>query len=733
MYTVRPCSPAKADVKASFRVYLSATALSSHGLNSGDICQLSTASHTSFPAIAWHASGQIKDSVIQTTKALQDMYALKLGDQVTLSPAPTPCLDANEVVVSIHQDSEQRPLSADRVERGHWSWLLAYELKQAAIICPGMILPPVHAVGEQRIFKIESINGSDEKMLYQTLSLWHVSVATGSSNSLSTAAGGNIGPFPLDTTAIAGLDDQISDLNSRIAAFSGDAHQRHRLHEPWSGGIILHGQSGTGKSMLLRMVSEAGWQKVLKVGSSVIEKGSEAIRKIFTDACDHQPSVIIFDDLDVIAGKPKPNYQPRSFDVASILCEELDKVWGSRVLVLAAARNLAFVDATLRCPDRFDEEIAIPVPDVGTRTEILNLALGMSKSTRDRTIMQVAERTHGYVGADLKRVLQVAMNRASSRDKGLDKDGKKIYDPEHPNPEPMSLSQIVADEDIEAALRKVRPTAMKEFSFDVPHVKWSDIGGQAEVKAALEKAIQWPIKHPEDMKSSGLRPKKGLLLYGPPGCSKTLAAKAVATEAGINFIAVKGAEFYSQYVGESERALRDIFQKARAASPSIIFFDEIDAIGSARTGSPQSGVSVLTTLLNLMDGIEALKGVFILAATNRPDVLDPALLRPGRLESALHVGPPDQQARTEIIDIETRKMPLSPDIDAARLAAESDGHSGAEVVSICQEAGYLAFGEHLKTGKPMLITQEHFRIALNKTPKRITADMFKIYEAWGEQ
>ncbi|KAL8715006.1 MAG: hypothetical protein Q9220_000963 [cf. Caloplaca sp. 1 TL-2023] len=652
------------------------------------------------------------------------MHGLKLGDQVTMSTASTPYLDATKLVVSEHRHSDQPSLPVDQVERDHWAWLLVKQVKQVATICPGMVLPPLHAVDEKRTFEIKSIDGSSERILYQSSSLLSVAIAAGASDNPSMEE--KVGPFQLGTAAIAGLDAQIARLNLQISACSGDTSDYPAFYR--RGGVILHGPSGTGKSMLLRMVSEAGWRKVFKVQERVLGERHTAIQDIFTDACKHQPSIIIIDDLNKIASKPKPDYELPSVNLANSLCEGFDRVEGSRVLVLAATQSLASIEESLRRPGRFSREIEIPVPNKDARLEILNLSLGLSKSTRDEEIARLAERSHGYVGADLNQVLEAAVDQANLRKIKLDRDSKKTND--QAENESVGLRRFVADEDIEAALREVQPTAMKGFFFNVPNIKWRDIGGQAEVKEALEEAIQWPLKYAREMEENGYRPEKGLLLYGPPGCSKTLAAKAVATEAGINFIAVKGADFFSQYVGESERALRDIFRKARAASPSIIFFDEIDTIGGARTESPQSGLSVLTTLLNLMDGIEALNGVFILAATNRPDVLDPALLRPGRLESALYVGPPDKQARIEIISIDTRGMNLSQDFDVARLAETADGHSGAEIVRICQQACKLAMKEAFQTRSSVVVTKRHFETALGREPKQITSDMISRFKYW---
>ncbi|KAI4170789.1 MAG: hypothetical protein LQ343_004678 [Gyalolechia ehrenbergii] len=736
-YTVRPYKPARTDGKDSFRIYLSPTALLYHGLRAGDICQLSSAVQTSLPAIAWPASEKIQDSIIQTTKILQNLYGLKLGDQIFLSRTSGSLMDAHDIVVSEHKDpGDQSSLSSlNPREKAHWAWLLEYELEQAGVLCPGMIFASVRAKGEERMFRINTIDTSPDIALYKSQTLNSVVIHAEADQVSEPSKDHEVRPLGVDSSLVGGLDAQLSELNSAMQAY-GSSVRRDNLkidHRSRRGGILLHGSSGTGKSMLLRLVAEAGWRAVFRihdtVGGARLGDTEVAIQKIFSDAHRLQPSIVIIDDLDAIAGKKDLANNSQPLNIASSLCQAFDQRGDSQVLVLAATAKIALVSDSLRRPGRFQTEIEIPVPGTDARGEILHLAVGMSKNDRDHQLLQLANRTHGYVGADLVELVQTALDKAIIRVPTLGVRTEKNHLSGNDD-KPLGFAEAVINEDIETALLKIQPTAMKEIFLDTPKVKWSQIGGQLEVKKALQKAVEWPLKHRADMGRLGLSPKKGLLLYGPPGCSKTLAAKAVATESNLNFIAVKGAEILSMYVGESERAVREIFRKARAASPSIVFFDEIDAIGASREPSSQGGLHVLTTLLNELDGIEALTGVFVLAATNRPEILDAALLRPGRLDSALYVGLPDYDTRFQICLIAAGPMDIGADVNVATLAHRTDGYSGAELVSIFQQAGYEALEEQLECGQLQAITMKHFERALSKVPKQVTAEMMHKYEAY---
>ncbi|KAG9975153.1 AAA-domain-containing protein, partial [Aureobasidium melanogenum] len=379
------------------------------------------------------------------------------------------------------------------------------------------------------------------------------------------------------------------------------------------------------------------------------------------------------DNLEAIAGTQQRDFT--ASNLAPALVAELDRLRNTHVLVVAAAHNPNDIDKSLRTPGRLRYEIEIPIPDMRARIQILKVMQGETGTAE--LAETIGERTHGFVGQDLEALFNNALEHALDRYQetttnwlpiqrtGDDDDSQRtlvngmqncsiIDRPRTSDTDDTDDGDLqVTLADYEKALLEVRPTAMREIFLETPKVLWSDIGGSGDVKKTLNEVVEWPLKFEQHMQALSLTPQKGILFYGPPGCSKTLTAKAVATESGLNFIAVKGAELTSMYVGESERSVREVFRKARAAAPSIIFFDEIDSIGSERDSSGTKGLNVLTTLLNEMDGIESLKGVLVLAATNKPEVLDPALLRPGRFDSLIYISPPSQSARKEILRIRT--------------------------------------------------------------------------------
>ncbi|WVO21452.1 uncharacterized protein IAS62_002761 [Cryptococcus decagattii] len=379
----------------------------------------------------------------------------------------------------------------------------------------------------------------------------------------------------------------------------------------------------------------------------------------------------------------------------------------------AATNRPNSIDPALRRPGRFDREIEIGVPDVKGRREILDIMLSkIPHSLSEEDLSSLAARTHGYVGADLFSLVRESASAAISRF--------------HLSSSPSQSEPVLTNVDILSTLPSIRPSAMREVFVETPTVRWSDIGGQQDVKQKLKECIEWPLMHRDTFKRLGVEAPRGVLLYGPPGCSKTMTAKALATESGINFIAVKGPELLNKYVGESERAVREIFRKARAASPSIIFFDEIDALGSARSDD-HTHSGVLTSLLNEMDGVEELSGVTVVAATNRPDVLDSALMRPGRLDRILYVGVPDFETRKDIFRIRMATMAVEPDVNVERLAEITEGCSGAEIVSVCQDAALAAMNESLDAP---YVKGSHLVNSAYTVRRRITPDMIAFFEEW---
>lgn len=500
MYTVRPYNPAKAKLKDAFRIFLSSTELHSKGFRPGDSCQLRTNNNSTFPAIVWPATENIQNHIIQTSKTLQDVYNLKLGDHVHLTRSSNPILEAHHVGVTELEDhdTKSRAATLGQAEAMHWAWLLEYGLQQAEIICPGLIFANIRAKGQSRSFKITTINDSEDIVIYQSSTVRVVTVQAQANQGLEIPKL-NMGPSELDCRAVGGLNVQISRLNAAIATYGSSAsrYQFKPCHQPRRSGIILHGPAGTGKSMLLRMVAAAGWRKIFyirdNVGGSQAGEGLKAIKEMFAEAHRHQPSLVVIDNLHIVARKNEPTNPSLSLDVAASLCEEFDRRGDSRILVIAATRDLSLIDETLRCPGRFQTEIEIPVPGADARAEILHVAYDLSKATQDPRLTSLANRTHGYVGSDLVELIQVAMDHAGLRIKGV-RDQQKQQHFVGCNEEPLAFDEDLKEQDIETALQEVRPTAMKEIFLDTPKVHWADIGGQSEVKKALQIAVEWPLK-----------------------------------------------------------------------------------------------------------------------------------------------------------------------------------------------------------------------------------------------
>jgi transitional endoplasmic reticulum ATPase len=501
-------------------------------------------------------------------------------------------------------------------------------------------------------------------------------------------------------------------------------------------GILLYGPPGTGKTLLAKaLANEANAYFIVINGPEIMSKyygeSEQRLREIFKLArkkAKKNPAIIFIDELDAIAPKRDEVVGEVERRVVAQLLALLDGLESrGNVIVIAATNRPNAVDPALRRPGRFDREIEIPMPDKKGRLEILQIhTRRLVKSGilgEDVDLEKLAEMTHGYTGADLAALVKEAVLHALRRYVPLEKSNP-------PTPEEVLEKVKVTFDDFMFAYKSIVPSGLREIYVEVPEVRWGDIGGLHEVKQALKESVEWPLRMPEVFEKFGIKPPKGILLYGPPGCGKTLLAKAVATESGANFIAVRGAEIMSKWVGESERAVREIFRKARLHAPTVVFFDEIDAIASLRGVELDSGVSerVVTQLITEMDGIQKLENVVVIAATNRPDLIDPALLRPGRLEKLIYVPPPDYDARLEILRILTRRIPLSRDVDLRDIARRTEGYSGADVEAVVREAVMSALRESLSTRE---ISMKHFNRALEIIKPSINDNMLRYYLEWG--
>ena len=490
-------------------------------------------------------------------------------------------------------------------------------------------------------------------------------------------------------------------------------------------GVLLYGPPGSGKTLIARAVANETDAAFFHVsGPEIIHKfygESEAhLRAIFEKARAQAPSIIFIDEIDAIATKREDIRGDQAVErrVVAQLLALMDGLEARGQVVVIGATNLPDVlDPALRRPGRFDREIEIDAPDRSGRLGILEIHTRGMPLASDVSLDGLAEMTHGFVGADLAALGREAAMAALRRVLP----GLHLGESQVPNQSLIEL-QVGMDDFLEA-LTEVEPSALREVFTEIPDVKWSDVGGLQDAKRALTETIVWPVQYPEIFRQAATSPPKGVLLSGPPGSGKTLLAKAVANETGVNFISVKGPELLSKWVGESEKALRQVFRKARQASPCVIFFDEIDALVPTRGAGAEVAERLLSQFLTELDGVEELRGVTIVAATNRPDMLDPALLRAGRLEVRLDLALPDEAARREIFAIHTRGKPLADDVDLDRLAADSDGLSGADIEAICRRATGLAIRAVLDPlagvhGEPLIVTAAQLRSMLDEANQR---------------
>ena len=505
-------------------------------------------------------------------------------------------------------------------------------------------------------------------------------------------------------------------------------------------GVLLYGPPGTGKTLIAKAVAnEVDAHFITLSGPEIMSKyygeSEQRLREIFEEAKENAPAIIFIDEIDSIAPKREEVTGEVERRVVAQLLALMDGLEArGDVIVIAATNRPDAIDPALRRPGRFDREIEIGVPDRDGRKEILEIHTRGMPLAEDVNLDELAELTIGFVGADLEALAKEAAMHALRRVlPEIDIEVEKI-------PDEVLENLKVTREDFLEALKNIEPSAMREVLVEVPNVKWDDVGGLEHAKQELMEAVEWPLKYPDVFRAINITPPKGILLYGPPGTGKTLLAKAVANESNANFISVKGPELLSKWVGESEKHVREMFRKARQVAPAVIFFDEIDSLAPRRGGIGDSHVTerVVSQLLTELDGLEEVKDVVVIAATNRPDMVDPALLRAGRIERHIYIPPPDKKAREEIFKIHLRGKPLDKDVDIEELAKKTEGYSGADIEAICREAGMLAIREAIKPGmskeeakkvaESIKITKKHFEEALKKVKPSLTKDDLKKYE-----
>ncbi|MFA4668437.1 CDC48 family AAA ATPase [Pyrococcus kukulkanii] len=606
---------------------------------------------------------------------------------------------------------------------------------------------------------------------------------------------------------IGGLKDVIEKIREMIELPLKHPELFEKLGIEPPKGVLLYGPPGTGKTLLAKAVAnEANAYFIAINGPEIMSKyygeSEERLREVFKEAEENAPAIIFIDEIDAIAPKRKEVVGEVEKRVVSQLLTLMDGLKSrGKVIVIAATNRPDAIDPALRRPGRFDREIEVGVPDKQGRKEILQIhtrgmpiepdfrkgdvlkaleeikkdekfkdvidkAIEKVKASREEEIPKVlkeisedlynevkaklidylleelAEITHGFVGADLAALAREAAMAALRR---LIREGKIDFEAETIPREVLDELKVTR-KDFYEALKMVEPSALREVLIEVPNVHWDDIGGLEDVKQELREAVEWPLKYPEAFRAYGITPPKGILLYGPPGTGKTLLAKAVATESEANFIAVRGPEILSKWVGESEKNIREIFRKARQAAPTVIFIDEIDAI-APRRGTDVNRVTdrIINQLLTEMDGLVENSGVVVIAATNRPDIIDPALLRPGRFDRLILVPAPDEKARLEIFKVHTRNMPLAKDVDLKELAKRTEGYTGADIAAVCREAAMIAMRRALEQGilkegmkadeirRIAKVTMKDFEEALKKIGPSVSKETMEYYRRIQEQ
>jgi len=530
---------------------------------------------------------------------------------------------------------------------------------------------------------------------------------------------------------IGGLDEEIKKIREMVELPLKHPEIFERLGIEPPKGVLLHGPPGTGKTLLAKAVAnETNANFILINGPEIMSKyygqSEENLRKKFEEAQKNAPSIIFIDEIDAIASKREETHGEVEKRVVAQLLAIMDGLQSrGKVIVIAASNIPHALDPALRRPGRFDREIEIGVPRKEGRLNILKIHTRNMPLDKSVDLKEIAEITHGFVGADLAALAKEAAMIVLRKVLPALTLGK-----DEPIPKEILEKLVIKQEDLKEALKVVRPSALREVLIEIPNVKWDDIGGIEDVKQELKEAVEWPLKNPDAFRRLGVKPPRGILLYGAPGTGKTLLAKAVATESQANFISVNGPELLSKWVGESEKAVRMVFRKARQTSPSIIFFDEIDSLAPRRGISADSGVSerVVNQILTEMDGIRGMEDVVVIAATNRPDMIDTALLRPGRFDRIILVRAPDEKARLEIFKVHTKNMPLK-NIKLEELAKKTEGYVGADIEAVCREAAIFALRKNMKAKE---ITANDFAEALKKVPPSVTKDIEKAYEGMFE-
>ncbi|NJE04898.1 AAA family ATPase [Thermococcus sp. M36] len=755
------------------------------GVQSGDIIEIIGTKNTA--AVVWPAYPEDEGlGIIRMDGTIRKNAGVGLGDEVTVRKADVK--EAKKVIVA---PTEPIRFGHDFVEWFH-SRLVGRPVVRGDYIKVGIL-------GQELTFVVTATTPAG---IVQITEFTEFQVSEKPVKEVSKTAA-----LGVTYEDIGGLKDVIQKVREMIELPLKHPEIFEKLGIEPPKGVLLYGPPGTGKTLLAKAVAnEANAHFIAINGPEIMSKyygeSEERLREVFKEAEENAPAIIFIDEIDAIAPKREETHGEVEKRVVSQLLTLMDGLKSrGKVIVIGATNRPDAIDPALRRPGRFDRELEVGVPDKAGRKEILQIhtrgmpiepefrkgrvieileelersdayresaerALMKIKNARDEEIPEIlkgvdeklydevkarlidglleelAEVTHGFVGADLAALAREAAMAALRR---LIKEGKIDFEAEH-IPKEVLEELRVTRKDFYEALKMVEPSALREVLLEVPNVRWDDIGGLEDVKEELREAVEWPLKYPEAFMGLGITPPKGILLYGPPGTGKTLLAKAVANESEANFIAIKGPEVLSKWVGESEKNIREIFRKARQAAPTVIFIDEIDAI-APRRGTDVNRVTdrLINQLLTEMDGIQENSGVVVIAATNRPDIIDPALLRPGRFDRLILVPAPDEKARLEIFKVHTRNVPLAEDVKLEELAKKTEGYTGADIEAVVREAAMLAMRRGLQEGiiRPGMkadeirgkvkVRMKDFEEAMKKIGPSVSEETMEYYRKIQEQ
>ena len=591
------------------------------------------------------------------------------------------------------------------------------ELLEGRVVTRGDIIP-LNIMGRRIGFAVTSTSPTDTASLIDSNTEFII-------GSVPKAAAKGVPRLSYED--IGGLKNEVQKVREMIELPLRHPEIFDRIGIEAPKGVLLHGPPGTGKTLLAKAVANETNANFYSIsGPEIMSKfygeSEERLREIFKEAEENAPSIIFIDEIDSIAPKREEVSGDVEKRVVSQLLTLMDGIQSRGKLVVIGATNRPnAIDPALRRPGRFDREIDIGIPDEQGRLDILLIHSRGMPLTEDVNLESFAKVTHGFVGADLEALSKEAAMRSLRRI-------LPEINLEQPKIPAEILNKIkITKQDFDEALRDVQPSAMREVLVQRPNVGWEDIGGLQQVKEELAEAIEWPLRHADLFTEADVNPPKGILLYGPPGTGKTMIAKAVAATSEANFISIKGPELISKWVGESEKGVREVFRKARQAAPCVVFFDELDAIAPRRGGSEgDSHVTerVISQMLTEMDGLEDLKGVVVIGATNRPDIIDEALLRPGRFDRTLEVPVPDKEARKQIFHIHTKKKPLDSDVNLDKLLEMTEGMTGADIAALVNAAAMSAIKEHVrqKSDTKLRISMKHFETALNKIRRSLVIE-----------